>query len=133
MPASDVRRRLDTLFPRLEDVPAAADFASGGGDYPDGTLYLVDGELRRWSGDHGRGDARPCACERDGRVERRRMGAHASLTKEEALAALDAAVRAWDDGRGALADDERRRPRRRRARGVPRAPWSRSARNPCAC
>ena len=99
MTTTDVRSRLDSLFPRLEDVPAAADFAPGGGVYPDGTLYLVDGEVRRWTGETGEVTSPVCVAV-DGRVERRRMGPHAALTREEALAALDAAVRAWDHGRG---------------------------------
>ncbi len=99
MTTMDVRPRLDALFPRIEDVPAAADFAPGGGVHPDGTLYLIDGEVRRWTGATSEVTSPVCVV-RDGRVERRRMGAHAALTKEEALAALDAAVRAWDHGRG---------------------------------
>ena len=94
-----VRQRLDSLFPRLQDVPASVDFAPGGGEYSDGLLYLVDGEVRRWTGPTGDVSS-PVCVERDGRVERRRIGPHASLTKDEALAALAAAVRAWDDGRG---------------------------------
>jgi glyceraldehyde-3-phosphate dehydrogenase (NADP+) len=99
MSTSDVRSRIDTLFPRLEDVPAAAEFAPGGGVYPDGGLYLVDGEVRRWTGQTSEVTS-PVCVSIGGRVERRRMGAHAALTREEALGALDAAVRAWDQGRG---------------------------------
>jgi glyceraldehyde-3-phosphate dehydrogenase (NADP+) len=99
MSTSDVRSRIDTLFPRLEDVPAAAEFAPGGGVYPDGGLYLVDGEVRRWTGQTSEVTS-PVCVSIGGRVERRRMGAHAALTREEALGALDAAVRAWDHGRG---------------------------------
>ncbi len=99
MTTLDVRPRLDALFPRIEDVPAAADFAPGGGVHPDGTLYLIDGEVRRWTGATSEVTSPVCVV-RNGRIERRRMGAHAALTKEEALAALAAAVRAWDHGRG---------------------------------
>jgi len=121
MTTMDVRPRLDALFPRIEDVPAAADFAPGGGVHPDGTLYLVDGEVRRWTGAMSEVTSPVCVV-RDGRVERRRMGAHAALTKEEALAALDAAVRG-----------------RRRASGRASTPcwpssreWRRPARSRCA-
>ena len=99
MATTDVRSRVETLFPRIEDVPEAADFAPGGGVYPDGTLYLVGGELRRWTGET-REVTSPVCVETAGRIERRRMGPHAALTKEEALAALQAAVAAWDHGRG---------------------------------
>ena len=86
-------------LPRIEDVPAAADFAPGGGVHPDGTLYLIDGEVRRWTGATSEVTSPVCVV-RDRQIERRRMGAHAALTKEEALDALDAAGRAWDHGRG---------------------------------
>jgi len=94
-----VREHVESLFPRLEDVPASADFAPTGGEYADGTLYLVDGEVRRWTG--ATADVwSPVCVQREGGLERRRMGTHASLTREAALEALAAAVRAWDDGRG---------------------------------
>jgi len=99
MPAREARPHLESLFPRIEDVPASADFAPGGGTCADGTLYLVDGQVRRWGGPTGDVSS-PICVERDGRVERRPMGPHAALTKEEALEALAAAVRTWDDGRG---------------------------------
>jgi glyceraldehyde-3-phosphate dehydrogenase (NADP+) len=99
MATTDVRSRVEALFPRIEDVPEAADFAPGGGVYPDGTLYLVGGELRRWTGET-REVTSPVCVEAARRIERRRMGPHAALTTEEALAALHAAVAAWDHGRG---------------------------------
>jgi aldehyde dehydrogenase family protein len=88
------------LFPLMEDVPAAADFAPGGGSYPDGALYLVDGEVRRWTGD-SHAVTSPVCVATGGTIERRLIGHHAALTKEEALGALAAAVRAHDHGRGA--------------------------------
>ncbi len=99
MATTDVRARIETLFPRNEDVPEAADFAPGGGVYTDGTLYLLGGELRRWTGET-REVTSPVCVETNGRIERRGMGPRAALTKEEALAALRAAVAAWDHGRG---------------------------------
>jgi glyceraldehyde-3-phosphate dehydrogenase (NADP+) len=100
MSALDVKARIDALFPRLEDVPASVDFAPGGGICPDGNRYLIDGEVRRWSGECHEVTS-PICVTRDGVTERRRLGRHAALTREEALAALAAAVRAFDNGRGA--------------------------------
>ncbi len=99
MATMDVRSRVETLFPKSEDVPEAADFAPGGGTFADGTLYLVGGELRRWGGET-RVVTSPVCVEQAGKVERRVMGTHAALTKDEALAALRSAVAAWDHGRG---------------------------------
>src|SRR5512147_3264280 len=100
MPEMDVRSRIDALFPRIEDVPADADFAPGGGVYPDGALYLVDGEVRRWTGE-SHAVTSPVCVSKSGTIERRLIGHHASLTRDEALSALSAAVRAYDHGRGA--------------------------------
>ncbi len=98
--ATDVKTRIDGLFPRLEDVPASADFAAGGGTYGDGDLYLVDGEIRRWTGDTHEVTSPICVM-RDGITERRPLGRRAALSREEGLAALGAASRAYDNGRGA--------------------------------
>lgn len=84
------------LFPGPGEVPAEHDLV----DYPDGGLYLIDGEVRRWAGE--RAPVKSIVCDRlpDGRLVRREVGRSASLTAGEAQDALDAAVRAWDLGRG---------------------------------
>lgn len=88
------------LFPTLDKVPAAFDFAPGGGLFEDGHHYLVNGEVRRWSG-HTEEVVSPI-CIRDGeQLTRRSMGRGAQLSKEESLAALAAASHAYDRGRGA--------------------------------
>jgi len=96
----DVRARIGAMFPRIEDVPAAAEFATGGGTFPDGDRYLVDGELRRWAGECTEVTS-PICVTRSGATTRRGLGRAASLSKQAALEALAAAVRAWDNGRGA--------------------------------
>jgi len=100
MPAADVKTRIDGLFPRMEDIPAVADFAADGGVFPDGDLYLVDGEVRRWAGESHEVTSPVCVT-RDGATRRRLLGRHAALTRAEALSALAAATRAFDNGRGA--------------------------------
>jgi glyceraldehyde-3-phosphate dehydrogenase (NADP+) len=100
MPAPDVKARIESLFPRIEDVPASADFAPGGGTFKDGDLYLIDGEVRRWPGE-SHAVTSPICVTSDGVTDRRLLGRHAALTREEALAALAAATRAFDNGRGA--------------------------------
>ncbi len=98
--ADDVRKRVASLFPRQQDVPAEADFAPSGGRYGKGVEYLVDGEIRTWTGETSEVLSPVCIAGPAG-VARRVMGPEARLTRDEALAALDAAVRAWDHGRGA--------------------------------
>ncbi len=99
MPELDVRSRIAALFPRIEDVPAGADFAPGGGVYTQGELYLVDGEIRRWTGESHAVTSPVCVAS-GGALDRRLIGSHAALTRDEALAALAAAGRAYDHGRG---------------------------------
>ena len=90
--------RVASLFPGREDVPAAADFAPGG-TYGEGTAYLVNGEIRQWTGQTE--DMLSAICLRDGeRLSPRRLGPAARLDRAAALDALAAATSAWDQGRG---------------------------------
>lgn len=84
------------LFPAPGEVPAEFELK----DYPDGGLYLIDGEVRRWTGETYPVKSVVCDRKDDGKLERREIGRSASLTQAEAQDALDAAVRAWDLGRG---------------------------------
>jgi glyceraldehyde-3-phosphate dehydrogenase (NADP+) len=95
----DVRKKLASLFPRREEIPPEADFAPKGGSYDRGVSYLINGEIRRWSGDVEQ-VLSPICIAGDGTLARRRIGPQARLDKAEALSALDAAARAWDHGRG---------------------------------
>ncbi len=62
--------------------------------------YLCDGEIRRWDGPQF--DVLSPVCEVvDGASRQVRLGSYPLLTETEALAALDAACRAFDRGRGA--------------------------------
>jgi glyceraldehyde-3-phosphate dehydrogenase (NADP+) len=98
--APDVRARVAGLFPKWDAIPLDHDFAPIVGTYPNGVAYLIDGKVRRWSGETHPVTS-PVCLEKDGRIERRLMGSHAALTKEESLVALAAALRAFDQGRGA--------------------------------
>ena len=62
-------------------------------------LYLIDGELREWSGQVA--EISSPICLRDGSAIRRPIiGRVPAMDEATALAALQAASRAWDDGRG---------------------------------
>ena len=97
--SDDVRKRVASLFPRQQDVPAEADFAPSGGRYGKGVEYLVDGEIRTWKGETSEVLSPVCIAGPSG-LARRAMGPEARLTRDAALGALDAAARAWDHGRG---------------------------------
>jgi glyceraldehyde-3-phosphate dehydrogenase (NADP+) len=62
--------------------------------------YLIDGEVRTWTG-AGTDVLSPVCWDRDGKLERAVLGRLPQLDTTEALAALAAARRAWDQGRGA--------------------------------
>jgi len=99
MNTTDIRTRLSRLFPAWNAIPAEADFAPGGGTYPNGVLYLVDGEVRTWHGETQDVDS-PVYVVRDGQTKRRLLGRCALLTRDAALEALDAGARAYDNGCG---------------------------------
>jgi glyceraldehyde-3-phosphate dehydrogenase (NADP+) len=97
--STDVKRKIASIFPEKDRIPAEVDFAPEGGVYEKGTLYLIDGEIRAWAGARGEVLSPVCVTEK-GKAERRLIGPEARLDRAEALRALDAAVRAWDHGRG---------------------------------
>jgi glyceraldehyde-3-phosphate dehydrogenase (NADP+) len=99
MPATDVRTKLNNLFPAWNAIPPEADFAPNGGVYPHGTLYLVNGEVRTWHGETQEVDSPICVV-RDGKTQRRLLGKHGLLNRDAAMEALDAAAAAYDHGRG---------------------------------
>jgi glyceraldehyde-3-phosphate dehydrogenase (NADP+) len=61
--------------------------------------YLIDGTLMEWEGDVEKVYA-PIYTRREGRMENF-IGSYPLMDEETSLRALDAAVRAWDNGRGA--------------------------------
>jgi glyceraldehyde-3-phosphate dehydrogenase (NADP+) len=99
MAGDGVSTKIAGLFPAISDIPAEADFAPGGGVYEGGDQYLVDGEVCRWTGSFDEVRSPVCVTT-DGKTERRLIGRVARLHRDAALAALDAAVRAYDGGRG---------------------------------
>jgi glyceraldehyde-3-phosphate dehydrogenase (NADP+) len=85
---------LEKLFPEKKDIPSA--FAL---ERLDQKEYLIDGEIRIWEGE--RQDIVSPICLREGgRLVPAVIGSTPKLGQAEALEALDAAIRAWDLGRG---------------------------------
>jgi glyceraldehyde-3-phosphate dehydrogenase (NADP+) len=62
--------------------------------------YLVDGRMLRWEGEQQEIRSPICLRGADGRPEPVVVGSHPRMDGATALLALDAAVRAWDNGRG---------------------------------
>ncbi len=83
-------------FPTEETIPASVrqDTSSFAGQ------YLINGEIRTWNGPRSLARSPVCVRTKNGSLERCVVGEMANLDPKEALAALDAAKRAWDFGRG---------------------------------
>ena len=62
-------------------------------------LYLINGEIREWTGAFSEISSPICLRE-NGKLVRPVVGKVPAMDESTALAALDAACRAWDDGRG---------------------------------
>lgn len=88
--------RLDTLFPAAADIPQAYRL----GEPLEQRDYLVDGQLQRWDGPLATVRS-PVWLKTDAGEQQVILGSAPLLDADTALTALDAAVRAYDKGRGA--------------------------------
>ncbi|MDD0973739.1 NADP-dependent glyceraldehyde-3-phosphate dehydrogenase [Pseudomonas fontis] len=87
---------LDSLFPAANDIPEAYRL----GDPLEQRDYLVDGQLVRWDGPLATVRS-PVWLKTDSAEQQVILGSAPLLDADTALTALDAAVRAYDKGRGA--------------------------------
>lgn len=93
---SVVPRPMRASFPTEGTVPANVRVDTTALD----NRYLVDGELRTWSGESAEVRSPICVRKPDGTLERVVVGRMAQLDAAESKRALDAASRAWNEGRG---------------------------------
>ena len=88
---------LKQLFPSEDDILVA-------GRQPPSPIhqrtYLINGELRSWNGPLENVRSPVCVRRRDGSLEQVALGSYPIGGEQEAEEALDAAVGAYDDGRG---------------------------------
>ena len=87
---------LKQLFPGAEEIPPEHRLASPVHQ----RTYLVDGEFRTWSGECKTVLSPICARQPDGTVQQLEIGSYPVMGEAESDAALDAAVAAYDSGRG---------------------------------
>lgn len=87
--------RLAAVFPDPDRVPT--EFRVDPQSYE--RLYLLDGQLRIWEGPMAEVSS-PICLRQDGVLRRPMIGRVPSMDEATALAALEAAARAWDNGRG---------------------------------
>ncbi|MDG9882523.1 NADP-dependent glyceraldehyde-3-phosphate dehydrogenase [Pseudomonas sp. GD04058] len=90
-------RLLDSLFPTAEEIPEAWRL----GPPLEQRDYLVEGELRRWEGPLATVRSPVWLKQDDGSEQQVILGSAPLLDADTALTALDAAVHAYDKGRGA--------------------------------
>jgi acyl-CoA reductase-like NAD-dependent aldehyde dehydrogenase len=87
---------LQKLFPSADEVPGEARLSSPIHQ----RASLVDGELRSWDGACKTVLSPVCVRQADGDVQQVEIGSYPVMGEVESDAALDAAVRAYDAGRG---------------------------------
>ncbi|MGC8722995.1 MAG: NADP-dependent glyceraldehyde-3-phosphate dehydrogenase [Acidobacteriota bacterium] len=91
----EFEEKIRRMFPTAGEVPA--EFSLDGPVVCD--RYLVDGELRRWEGPMR--DVLSPVCIRDGEaLDQKLLGRYPLMDEATSLEALEAAVRAYDHGRG---------------------------------
>jgi len=86
---------LSTLFPEESKIPAAVAVP----EFIEQREYIIDGEMVTWKGDMSP-VASPVFTRQGGELKQRILGSTPLLTSKEALAALDAAMKAYDQGHG---------------------------------
>ena len=88
-------KRLSHLFPSPDEVPPAWRLDPRGYE----RLYLLDGQVRTWDGPLAEVSS-PICLRDNGTLKRPVIGQVPSMDEAAALAGLEAAARAWDNGRG---------------------------------
>lgn len=86
---------LKSLFPSSDGIPA--EFRLDTSAYE--RLYLLNGEVKRWDGAVDEVSS-PICLGQEGGIRRAIIGHSPAMDESAALAALNAAVNAWDNGRG---------------------------------
>lgn len=91
----DILDKVQNIFPEEKNIPA--DVMKNLPLHQ--TEYLVDGELRQWKGKMRDALSPVCVKTPSGTVQKI-IGTYPLMTEKESMHALDAAVRAYDNGRG---------------------------------
>jgi acyl-CoA reductase-like NAD-dependent aldehyde dehydrogenase len=87
---------LARCFLSLEEIPPAFRV----GRCREERLYLLDGQIRPWEGALAEVSSPICLRQADGTLRRPIIGQVPAMDEGAAMAGLNAAVRAWDNGRG---------------------------------
>ncbi|HNW42897.1 MAG TPA: NADP-dependent glyceraldehyde-3-phosphate dehydrogenase [Elusimicrobiales bacterium] len=90
----DIKEKIEGIFPAEDGVPAEARIAP-----LEQKDYLANGRIKAWAGPRQEVFSPVCLQGKKGPA-RVRLGSYPLMTEKEALEALDAAARAYDEGRG---------------------------------
>jgi len=90
-----MKNNLTALFPKTEDIPAQYSIPQP----IEQREYLINGEMKKWNGDLNP-VLSPVFIQSNGKLTQANIGSTPLLTEKEALEALDAALAAYDLGRG---------------------------------
>lgn len=85
---------LKKIFPDEQSIPEKVNIS-----FQKQTGYLVNGEIRHWAGPFEK-VLSPVYIQNGKNIEQKVLGEYPKLTGKEAMSALDAAVEAFDNGRG---------------------------------
>ena len=95
-PATEpLSKRLPLLFPAPDELPPEFQLDTRGYE----RWYLRDGQVRTWDGPLVEVSS-PVCLRQNGTLKRTVIGQAPSMDEPAALAGLEAAVRAWDNGQG---------------------------------
>ncbi len=94
-PSPNLAGRLTEAFPTAGQIPAECRLDTRSYE----RLFLINGEIREWTGPLAEISSPICLRDR-GALRRPVIGSVPAMDEAAALAALEAAARAWDDGRG---------------------------------
>jgi glyceraldehyde-3-phosphate dehydrogenase (NADP+) len=90
-----IAQKINSIFPEMKDIPRDFDLKTPLNQ----TEYLIDGELRQWKGPY-REVSSPVCLKTPEACSRIPLGSFPLLDEKESLKALDAAITAYDSGRG---------------------------------
>jgi len=92
-----IEQKIQTMFPRENEIPEFAKLPKP----VELCEYLIDGELRKWNGPFQEVTSPIEIVSEGGVLKPARLGHYPRLGEKQAMEALDAACRAWDNGMGA--------------------------------
>ena len=90
-----IQEKIENLFPAIDEIPEKFRF----GNPLEQKEYLINGKIHKWNRDFQKVYS-PVCIKSNGSIEEAYLGSYPLLGKEQSLEALEAAEKAYDNGRG---------------------------------